>query len=438
MRFGSALSLARDLRAAVVPRTEIERAVARLASRMRRFTPHVEPSVEEPGVFWLDAKGLERLHDSLRSWATLVRSDLEAAGFRATVVVGFGRFGSYALARAKRGVLVLRNRTDERAAARRVPLERLAVEPATRDALHKLGIGTVGQLVDLPVGGVSKRFGPELLRLHRLATGDLRVPLQPERPEPPAMRRVVLGHAETNVERLIHAIEEPVHTLLDVVGKRGRALSELRIGFRFERMGDHIEKIRPASATLNAKRLIELVRLRLRAVRKLPDGVEEVVLFARETEATRRQSQLLARKKRDLEAANRGLARVRAQLGDGAVVRARLREGHLPEGSFTWEGVDALEEARPRNVAVGRLVRRIHARPVPLPPRPRQEPDGWMLRGLDQGPVVRVMGPYVVSGGWWNRTVHREYHFAETRTGELLWVFYDRPRRRWYLHGRVE
>jgi len=61
-----------------------------------------------------------------------------------------------------------------------------------------------------------------------------------------------------------------------------------------------------------------------------------------------------------------------------------------------------------------------------------------MLRGLQQGPVVRVSGPYVVSGGWWNRVVHREYHFAETQKGELLWVFYDRVRRRWFLHGRVE
>jgi protein ImuB len=61
-----------------------------------------------------------------------------------------------------------------------------------------------------------------------------------------------------------------------------------------------------------------------------------------------------------------------------------------------------------------------------------------MLHGLEQGPVVRVDGPYVVAGGWWNRPVHREYHFAETRKGDLLWVYYDRMRRRWFLHGRVE
>ena len=40
--------------------------------------------------------------------------------------------------------------------------------------------------------------------------------------------------------------------------------------------------------------------------------------------------------------------------------------------------------------------------------------------------------------GWWNRPVHREYHFAETQKGELLWVYYDRSRRRWFLQGRVE
>jgi protein ImuB len=36
------------------------------------------------------------------------------------------------------------------------------------------------------------------------------------------------------------------------------------------------------------------------------------------------------------------------------------------------------------------------------------------------------------------REVHREYYFAETRHGELLWVFYDPDRQRWVLHGKVE
>ena len=44
----------------------------------------------------------------------------------------------------------------------------------------------------------------------------------------------------------------------------------------------------------------------------------------------------------------------------------------------------------------------------------RAGPLATLLRGLEQGPVMRVLGPYVVSGEWWNKPVHRDYHFAET------------------------
>jgi protein ImuB len=34
--------------------------------------------------------------------------------------------------------------------------------------------------------------------------------------------------------------------------------------------------------------------------------------------------------------------------------------------------------------------------------------------------------------------VHREYHFAEMKRGECLWIYYDRRRRRWFVQGQVE
>ncbi len=439
MRYAAGLSLAPGLRAAVVPDREIREGVASLAERLRQFTPHVEPSRDEPGVFWLDARGLERLFGSLDEWASAVQADLVRAGFRASVVVGFRRFGVYAIARVHRGTHVLKSEAEEREAARAVSLDRLALPSAARDTLAKLGVRTVGQFVDLPLDGVGVRFGPEVRALHRLATGDLAPPLQPERPDVPAMRRLALDHPESDAIRIVAVIETLIGPFLQEIARKGRMLSELQIGFRFERLGDHLESIRPAASTLDAKVLLDLVRLRLEAARRLPDGVVEIVLVARETEAAPRQKDLFAAaKRRDLAAANRALARVRAQLGDEAVARARLANGHLPEARFAWEPFPDLVEARPRAVDQPRLVRRIHARPVPLPPRERHEPDGWMLRGLEQGPVVRVLGPYVLSGGWWNRAVHRDYHFAETKQGELLWVYFDRERRRWYLQGRVE
>jgi len=439
MRYAAALSLCGDLHAAEVKQDEIDRAVVAISRQLRRFTPDVEPCTDEPGVFWLNASGLERLYGSVNEWVRRVRSGLEHAGFRATVVAGFGRFGAYAAARAKRGVIVFKTPDDERAAARRVRLDRLSLEPKVRDGLAKLGVETVGRFIDLPAEGIDRRFGKAAGRLHRLATGELQLPLQPEKPRPPALQRRVLDDPESDVLRLTVIIEQLIPPLLEVLAERCEALTEIHVGFRFDRLGDHVECVRPAAPTLNAAQLLELIRLRLEALRKLPDQVVEVVLAGRGAPAERKQLQLFAqRARRDIAAANRALARVRASLGDGSVMRARLREGHLPEGSFSWDAIDKLSVSKPRNVDTNKLIRRIYSPPVPLPSRRRNEPDGWLASDLKQGPVVRTLGPYIVAGGWWNRPVHREYHYAETQRGELLWVFYDRARRRWFLHGRVE
>jgi len=123
-------------------------------------------------------------------------------------------------------------------------------------------------------------------------------------------------------------------------------------------------------------------------------------------------------------------------------VRAVLREGHLPEASFGWERLVHVVTAQPDPKLVRPLVRRMLARPQPLPPQVRQvRDDGWLLSGLEHGAVVRIVGPYIVSGGWWASSsggAHREYHFAELQRGDCLWVYYDRGRRRWFCQGAVE
>jgi protein ImuB len=46
-------------------------------------------------------------------------------------------------------------------------------------------------------------------------------------------------------------------------------------------------------------------------------------------------------------------------------------------------------------------------------------------------------GPFVISGGWWAREVRRDYYFVKTRRGDLLWIYHDRVRRKWFLQGGV-
>src|SRR5262245_4974325 len=84
-------------RAGVVPPDEIQTAVASLTESLRFYTPDVEPSTSEPGIFWLGASGMSLLYPSLRKWARWIVDEIARGGLQAAVIVGFSRFGTYAI-----------------------------------------------------------------------------------------------------------------------------------------------------------------------------------------------------------------------------------------------------------------------------------------------------------------------------------------------------
>ncbi len=479
LRYAGGLSLAAELRAGTVSEQQIRQGVDQVAGQLRRFSPEVEPCAELPGVFWLDAGGLGRLHPDLRVWGDRLRARLRAEDLYALVVVGWTRFGTFAVARGLRhgsadrgigsraaggkarprrgrpappsGTVDLPDRGREAALARRVPLQRLAISPKSRDLLEKLDAHNVGDLLKLPAGGLRERFGPELHQLHCLARGDDPLPLQGRPPDPPLEARCDLEPPVANITELVFHFSRLLHPLLERLAERGNALAELRLALTLEESpssrGDARrlrESLRPAVPTLDAPQLLHLMHLRLERI-ELAAVVETIALAAEAVAATEEQLLLFVEApRRDLEAADRALARIRAELGNDAVVRAAPHDAHLPEASFRWEPVDRvslpiLADADAQGDAAPRtLIRRIERHALLLPPRPRIEPDGWLLAELEAGPVVKKSGPYLLSGAWWHNLIHREYHFAELRRGDIVWVYCDRRRKRWFLQGAVE
>jgi protein ImuB len=446
-RYAAAFSLTPALRAAEVSPTEIEKTITEVTCRLMRFSPEVEPSSQEPGVFWLNGKGLKLIYSSPKKWAQALHASIEACTFHASIVVGFTRFGSYAVSKAKKGITVFRDPAEERNEAQKISLDRFDIDPDFRDTLFKLGIKTVGALLSLPPGGLRERFGPKAHHLYRMAAGELWTPLDPSAPEEPIMQTRILDDPESDATRLLFLIKQLLHPMLGALAARAQTLAILWLSFLIERSNWLKEQIRPAAPTLDAIQILDLVRLRLESL-KFSAGVIEIKLNVEGCAATAEQLRLFKEgPTRDLEAANRALARLRAEFGDQAVVRATLRNGHLPEARFAWEPLSRIELPRHNlndlnvlNRSIAKvLVRRIAAKPILLPgtPHPTHE-DGWLLLGPKYGTVDKLIGPYIFSGGWWNREIHREYYFAETRRGDLLWIYYDRFRRRWFLHGWVE
>jgi len=438
MRYAAGLSICRELCAAEVPAADVAAGVDNLLELLLRFSPYVEPSETEPGVFWIDASGLIGLETSLQAWVGKIHSALVEARFVGHIVVGFHRFSAYALARSRHPTTVFEDPEQERSATRNVRFDRLHLDPKLREHLAKLDIHTVGEFLRLPIDGLARRFGATALQLHQEASEAAPAPLDPTIPAEPLEAWIELEYPERDAYRLTFAIQRVLPLLLQRVAARGHGLRTLDMALKLDNRTTVSAAIQTAETTLNIEHILELVRLKLEST-QLDSGAAEIDLRVTSTAIDKGQLGLFTeRPRRDLSAAERALARVRAEFGRLTVVFARLQRAHLPEASFSWEPLERARLPSPLPVQRRSLIRRIFDKPVPLPHRGRHEPDGWLIRGPEQGSTTRISGPYTVSGGWWVREVHRDYHFVETQKGDVMWVYYDRRRRRWFLQGQVE
>ncbi len=403
------------------------------------FSPAIEPGSEpgndQPGLFFVDASGLHELFTGLEAWAHELHRALAARGFVAAVVVGFRRFTTFAVARARTGWTLLATPEHERELAGAVPFAALDAPLPLREQMHALGIRTLGQFLQLPAAGLARRFGKECKQLHARATAAC-TPLVATVPREPVRFHGDHEIAHADLDRFVAALSDGLQQAVPQVIARGEAITALRLELALEHADARHERLATAAPTLDAGQLLELVRLRF-AKEQLAGPIERFTATLDSVAVTRRQLALLATvQARDLAAAERALARVTAAFGDGAVSRARLANAHLPEHGFTWERLQTLAPPRalppPERVPLARTL--LH-RAQPLGTLPLHEPEAWLG---EYGAVRRAHGPFRTAGGWWRQRVERDYFFLETDRGAILWVYHDRLARRWYLQGRVD
>ena len=452
MRAASARGLCPGLQIVLVDAAALAAAVASITLVVERFSPRVEVSADEPGELWVDPAGMGRLFGPPDAWAAALARDLAGAGWQARVIVGFRRAFLRALARAPAaklapgGALVVADLAAEERLAAAAPLVELGLPQRRAAELAALEIRTFGDLLRIPAAELRRRFGPEVAEVAERAGGLDWAPLRPRRRRDPAAAALALDPPEDDQERLLFAIKGGLAPLLAGLAAAGEAAGALDLTLRLDRADPIHLRVEPAAPTLDLLGLLDLVRLRLAAA-ALAAPIVEIEILVHETRLEGQQEGILAvRPRRDPRAAAAALARLRAAYGEAAVTRPRLRSAHLPEATFSWEPIQELTAARAAagpaanlSGATPPLCRRLLARPRPLEgDDPAAAPSLRGAEDLAKGPIRRLTGPHRVSGGWWARAVERDYYYAEAAGDELLWLFYDRQRRRWYLHGWVD
>ncbi|MCG8554785.1 MAG: DNA polymerase Y family protein [Proteobacteria bacterium] len=433
LRYAAGLSLSPRLKAGSVSNEEIGHCVERLTLELRAFSPGIEPATDPPGIFWLDATGLLRLHSSLYVWAQRLRSNLQKLGFTSSVAIGFSRLGTYAASKTNpRSITYFASEASERHSLLKTPLENLSISTEILHHLNHLGIATIGDFLPFSNSDLVARFGKDLGLLHHLAGGKAWDPLIPEPELEPVQAHVNLEPPEHDNHRLLFSIKRQLNPLLRILRHRHEAAVELALCFKLERHSLRHEYLRTAAPTLDAAQLVDLVRLRLDRA-PLPAAVIEIRLEVLGQRVFPEQLCLFQDVNRhSFSAANRALARIRAEFGEQSVCYARLTDAHLPEARFIQKPLVRLQapQQKSHEVRTRQLVRRFFVKPKLL--------STITAEPVDASSELLTGGPHIFDGGWWHRLITREYYFLQDKDDNLYWCFYDGYRKQWFAHGRVE
>ncbi|MCW5872986.1 MAG: hypothetical protein KIS61_37415, partial [Candidatus Eremiobacteraeota bacterium] len=400
-----------------------EQIIREMAEKLRAFSPQVEACSHNSGVFYVALNGLEQLYPCWLRWREQVLQALAESGYAARCAIGFSHFGSLAAARHEQPVPLLESPQQEDELAREVALWRLGVPIHLSNSLSMLGVTRLGDFLKLTSESLLERFGREAYELHRRAKKDHWDPLQ-NLAEPVVWEATLgLDYAETDRTRLLLLCEKLLHGLLLQLSRRRRSVQRLHFAFQLQNGDTTRHSLGLSEPCLDQKRLLDLLNLRLEST-PLHQGVTDLELQLEEAESPPEQLELFDEtSRREIQAANRALDRVRAELGPGSVVRACLQEGHLPAASFRWEPLEKLQ-GRPSPQKISNiLLRRFYAVPQPL---------------AAPKPELQLDGPYKISGGWWNREIERDYYYLLSPQGEIHWAFHDQRRQLWFREGMVD
>jgi protein ImuB len=431
MKYASALSLVPSLRARSVSSDRIAEARDRIVRLLSAFTPDIETCPFDTDVLWVSVDGLRSLFESESRWIGMVRRALAAEGFRANVVVGFTRFGTYAIARSRSSSMAFASRKEECALMSRSSIDILPLSPRIKSTLRKLEIRTVQQFVSLPVGETMQRFGKEAGLLRQAILSDDPLPIQPL-----AVKEVVPCRRHLDVPLVdLNLLMPHIDKLLAVEAGRAETerevISGLAVILRTEEGKITTDIIRPAVPTLRTPLLRRLIHLRLSA-RQFSSGVEDIEIRSARTHQSRGQEELFTLRGRNLQEGARAFATIRARFGNDSVTCAHLSGSHLPERSFRWVPLQRPVLPAPRQETAAKdypaVVRRILF-------VPRQ------TKSSSRKPSA-MSEAFVVSGSWWGTAETdapflREYHFCASRAG-ILWLFVDRITDTTWVQGAVD
>lgn len=349
------------------------------------------------------------------------------------------------------------------------PLALVPMDDELRDALHALGLRSLGSFAELTPEEVERRWGDLGLDAWRLARGeDRRRPVLARVPTHPEVE-AELATPSSTMEPVLFLVRAALERLAAQLVGDGRAIATLAITLTLDdargtlpdaRPHTVTREVRPARPVARVQPLFEHCRSLLDRWTLTAPVCAVAVSVVASAPLSGEQGNLLSTEWRDPTAVDAALSRLRAELGPDVVVKPVSRDTHRPEKAGAWG------ESDHRSLHSGDLDRREPQRPSPVrecrapssgaavvreaTTRLLEQPEAITVECRDERPrlvlwrgqrfvVERALGPERLSGDWWDDGYRRDYWRCENGPGvggggDFV-IYLDRATDEWWMQG---
>jgi protein ImuB len=396
------------------------------------FSPRVEEL--DANTVVVDAAGLERLFGRPSDLAATLARRFAELGFTGSIAIASNPDAAVHAARGLPGVTII-PRGQEASRLGDLPVELLEPTPEILETLDCWGIRKFRELAALPEIGIAERLGAEGVRLQKLARGQGSRPLRPVEPELVFEQAQELEYPVTELEPLSFVMNSLLVQLCDSLESRALAAIEICLTLKLENQTEHVRAMRLPVPMLDTKILLKLLQLELSGH---PPAAPILAVSLRAEAAKPRAAQggLYSPPAPEPEKLELTLARIAAVVGPENVGVPELLDTHRP-GAFRL--VCFSQSAGPKEGRSWICPTRLYRPPLPANVQaPEGRPAQISARGV-QGKVLRLAGPWRISGDWWTPTPWaRDEWDVALSDGALYRIYLERPSGRWFVEGSYD
>lgn len=320
-----------------------------------------------------------------------------------------------------------------------VDINHLDIGDKTIAQLHNCGFEVLQDIDSIPQPELGHRFGADFLLYLDQLWGRIADPQIGTTPPETFHASADFAEPISNLTWIQQQLERLLHDLANFT--QSRQLICRSFTWRFFKENNHL--LETVSIALSAKQnslatLQELSALKLASI-KLNWEFSSIELSSTQLVPIRLFNDDLFDPQPDQDQFNQLIDKLSNRLGHTALFRVYSESEHLPELANGRQ--HAVQESPPA-AYTAQLMR---DKPSNTQDAFKDQPL-WLLESpqrlaqqqtqpLYEGPLSIIHGPDRISSHWWAKLQSRDYFIARQRSGRLLWIYFDRSLRSWYLHG---